>query len=92
MLARNYRVRQGEIDLVARRGDVMAFVEVKTRRGNAYGTPGEAVTYRKRARIRALAARYLQESGAHAAVLRFDVIEVRPAGAGLVVNHIEAAF
>ena len=92
VLARNYRVREGEIDLVARRGDVLAFVEVKTRRGHRFGIPAEAVTYRKQARIRMLARRYMQDAGVHADVLRFDVIEVEPGGDDLMIRHIEAAF
>jgi len=92
VLARNYRVREGEIDLIARRGRVLAFVEVKTRRGHAFGIPAEAVTYRKQARIRLLARRYLQDAAVHAEVLRFDVIEVEPNGNDLSVRHIEAAF
>jgi len=92
VLARNYRVREGEIDLVAKRGRVLAFVEVKTRRGHAFGIPAEAVTFRKQARIRLLARRFLQETAVHADVLRFDVVEVEPNGDELHVRHIEAAF
>lgn len=89
IVARNYRVREGEIDIVGRRGDVLAFVEVKTRRSRRFGSPAEAVTFRKQARIRRLARRWLQEGGERAPVVRFDVIEV---DAELRVRHIEAAF
>jgi putative endonuclease len=92
VVARNYRVREGEIDLIVRRDNVLAFVEVKTRSGRLFGTPGEAVTYRKRMRIRGLARRFLMETGTHAAILRFDVIEVAALEGGLSIRHIEAAF
>src|SRR2546429_9440159 len=58
---RNVRFREGEIDIVASRGGILAFVEVKTRRSAAFGSPAEAVTWRKQRRIRALATRYLSE-------------------------------
>jgi putative endonuclease len=93
IVARNWRVREGEIDVIARRGDVLVFCEVKTRRGDAYGEPFEAVTVRKQVRIRGLATRWLGVSGEHAEVLRFDVASVRPDGRGdWVVDLIEDAF
>lgn len=52
ILARNYRVRSGEIDIVAYRNGVLAFVEVKTRTGNTFGTPAEAVDEEKIKRFR----------------------------------------
>ena len=61
VLERNWRCREGEIDIVARDGDVLVVCEVKTRRSTTYGTPLEAVTYRKAARQRVLAARWLAE-------------------------------
>src|SRR5919106_435525 len=50
IVQRNYRCRQGEIDLIARRGRVLVFCEVKTRRTDMWGTPAEAVGFRKQAR------------------------------------------
>lgn len=93
VLARNWRVREGEIDVVARRAGTIAFCEVKTRRGNGFGIPAEAVTPRKRARLRGLALRWLQESDATADVLRFDVASVTPDGrGGWIVDLLEGAF
>ncbi|MCA1833856.1 MAG: YraN family protein [Actinomycetota bacterium] len=93
VVARNYRRREGEIDLIVRRDTTLAFVEVKTRRSDRFGTPGEAVTFRKAARIRLLARRFLLEHGAHADQIRFDVIEVtRFRGSASRVTHIEGAF
>jgi putative endonuclease len=93
IVARNWRVREGEIDVIARRRDVLVFCEVKTRRGDAYGEPFEAVTARKQLRIRALATRWLSVSGEHADLLRFDVASVRPDGRGdWLIDLIEDAF
>ncbi len=93
IVARNARVREGEVDIVARRDGVLVFVEVKTRRGLRFGTPAEAVTPRKAARIRILAARLIAERGLHAPEIRFDVIEVVPSAPGRArLVHIEGAF
>jgi len=59
---RNWRCPLGEVDIVAKDGDVLAFVEVKTRRGRQFGTPEEAITPAKQARLIELAAAYVQES------------------------------
>lgn len=61
IVARNWRCAAGEVDIVARRGPVWAFVEVRTRRGEGFGTPEESVTGRKRARIWAVAEQYMAE-------------------------------
>ncbi len=93
VLARNWRVREGEIDVIARRVRTIVFCEVKTRRGDAFGTPAEAVTFRKQARLRKLAVRWLAENAARADVLRFDVAAVKPDGrGGWSVDVLEAAF
>jgi putative endonuclease len=90
ILGRNVRCgRTGEIDIVAERGGVLAFVEVKTRTTDRFGTPGEAVTRQKQIRIRALARQYLMSARPRAAAIRFDVVEVRP---GPVVTHLEGCF
>ena len=87
-LAMNYRRRTGEIDIIARDGDTLVFIEVKRRTSLRYGRPAEAVTAAKRARIVATAALYLQEKGIDDAPVRFDVVELTPGR----VNHIENAF
>ena len=92
VIARNWRVRGGEIDLVARNGDTLVFCEVKTRRSAEFGLPFEAVTPRKQARIRALATQFLSQHDGSAANLRFDVASVRPSAHGWVVDVIESAF
>ena len=82
VLDRNWRVREGELDLVVRDAATIAFCEVKTRRGDAFGLPAEAVTVRKRRRLRMLAGRWLAAHDAGAGTLRFDVASVRPDGRG----------
>jgi putative endonuclease len=93
ILARNARCDRVEIDLVAARGDTVAFVEVKTRRGSAHGAPEEAVDWRKRRRLVRGAAAWLQASGVRARQIRFDVIvcELDARGAWQR-RHLVAAF
>lgn len=92
IVARNYRRREGEIDVIAGRDGTLAFVEVKTRRTSAFGSPAEAVTRRKQTRIRVLARHFLMETGIRVPHLRFDVIEVIPRGVVARIEHIEGAF
>jgi putative endonuclease len=93
LLDRNWRCREGELDIVAREGDALVFCEVKTRRAVGYGHPVEAVTPTKQRRLRVLAQRWLAAHDEHAPDLRFDVVGVlvqpgRPA----LVTHLRAAF
>ncbi len=74
--ARNWRCRQGELDLIVRRGRTIVFCEVKTRSSGAFGAPVEAVTRTKQARLRMLAARWLDEAPIRAMDIRFDVASV----------------
>ena len=76
VVSRNWRCRQGELDLVVRRGRTVVFCEVKTRTSTAFGAPVEAVTRAKQMRLRALAARWLEESTTPAGEIRFDVVSV----------------
>jgi putative endonuclease len=94
LLDRNWRCEHGELDAVMRdRGDVLVFVEVKTRRGDRFGAPAEAVGRAKVLRMRRLAAAWLAQSGIHPAEVRFDVVEVRPRRSGAAdVTHLPGAF
>jgi putative endonuclease len=93
IVARNWRCRSGEIDVVAAGPDLLVFCEVKTRRGHGYGTPAEAVTPAKRARLRQLAAAYLAAVEHPPCDVRFDVVAVHWArGRAPVVDHLEAVF
>ena len=92
ILERNYRCKQGEIDIIAQKCDVLVFIEVKTRRTLRYGTPGAAVDYKKQQRIIRSAAWYIRcrDVNMHC---RFDVVEVlsMPSGSAKI-NHIVNAF
>jgi len=77
IVARNWRCRDGELDLIVRRGRAFVFCEVKTRTSDAFGAPVEAVTKAKQVRLRHLAARWLGEhAGVRASEIRFDVASV----------------
>jgi putative endonuclease len=73
ILERNYRLRIGEVDIIARDGEDLVFIEVKTRRSKKFGSPFEAVDVRKQKKIFNIAAAYLQ--GKELPV-RFDVVAV----------------
>ena len=79
---RNFRCRFGELDIVARRNRELLFVEVKTRSGEGYGTPAEAVDARKQRHLTQAGAFFLQRFGLQHMDVRFDVIEVR-------IHHIQ---
>ncbi len=89
VIARNWRCRHGEIDLVAREGSTVVFIEVKTRRGQQFGGPLVAVTPQKVTRLRKLAAAWLQESGGHRGPIRIDVLGLhRHADGSFGVEHV----
>jgi len=93
VLDRNWRCREGELDIVARDGDALVFCEVKTRRGIGFGHPVESVTPQKQRRLRLLAQRWLAAHDEHAPDLRFDVVGVLVPSSGLPrVTHLPAAF
>ena len=76
VVQRNWRCKEGELDLVVRRGRDLVFVEVKARRTDRFGSPAEAVTPAKQRRLRTLAGRYLEITGARPSSLRFDVVAI----------------
>lgn len=82
VLLRNVRIGGGEIDLVCRHGNVLVFVEVKTRSSTAHGEPAEAVDAGKRARLVRAAYAYLEELGREDVTYRFDIVEVLAAARG----------
>ncbi len=92
LVARNWRCEVGELDLVARDGDCLAFVEVRTRRGEMLGSPEESVTSAKQARLIALAEAYVQAYD-WSGDWRIDVVAVEIDRHGQVVrlDHYENA-
>ena len=93
ILERNYRTPVGEIDIVARQRKLLVFVEVKTRRSNAFGTPQEAVGPRKQQQIIRTAQWYLQNLGETRLQPRFDVVAVLGRGNGAAeITHLVDAF
>lgn len=96
ILERNWRCVQGELDIVARDGQILVFVEVKTRSSSAYGDPAEAVSPAKADRLRTLALLWLAEhrvADTYWPHLRFDVVSVlRLAPGGPSVRHLKAVF
>lgn len=83
ILARNYRTRAGELDLIARDADGLAFVEVRARRGDTRGTPEESLTPRKRARLVAVAHEFLQAHSEYAeCAWRIDLVAIELDRAG----------
>ncbi len=93
VLSRNWRCRDGELDVVARRGQVLCFVEVKTRSGLAFGEPAEGVTWQKQRNLRLLAGRWLTATRPTGwSEIRFDVVAVLRTGEAPRVTHLEGAF
>ena len=89
----NYRSRWGEVDLIARRGPVWVFVEVRTRRSNAYGSPEESLTATKAQRLTYTAQHYLTSNALDSAETqwRIDLIAVHlgPGNRVLTIHHLE---
>ena len=88
ILGRNVRAGRNEIDIIAKKRKLIAFIEVKRRSGLGFGRPSEAVNFEKQRHIAQAAALYMQENGLENANIRFDVIEILPGE----LRHIEAAF
>ena len=88
IVERNWRCREGEIDLIVALANTVVFCEVKTRRSEAFGLPAEAVGWKKQRKIRTAASIWMQRSSVHPAVIRFDVASV----VQREVTVIEAAY
>ncbi len=76
IVVRNWRCREGELDIVARDGATLVFCEVKTRAGIGFGTPVDAITPVKQARLRRLVGAYLAEIGGHPGPIRLDAVGI----------------
>jgi putative endonuclease len=93
-IERNFRVPEGEIDLVMQDGDIVVFIEVKTRTSDSFGTPEESVSGAKRKRLLRAAWAFLQERERIDASWRIDVvaIEASPNWAIQRLDHYQSAF
>jgi putative endonuclease len=92
IVERNWRCPLGELDLVAARDGVLVLCEVKARTGSAFGSPVEAVTWRKQRKLRLLGEAYLRAAGARFPTIRFDVAAVTLGTASVEVEVYEGAF
>lgn len=88
----NYRTKGGEIDIVAKERGELIFIEVKTKRGEDYGPPEEAVDHRKREKLSQLAMTYIAEKNLFDMPARFDVVAVDLTGLRPKVRVIKDAF
>ena len=93
IIARNFRIRSAEIDIIAQKDDTIIFVEVKARSNIRHGLPVEAVTFRKQQKIIAAASIFLQDDKFADCACRFDVVEVYFIGERIEeIHYIENAF
>jgi putative endonuclease len=92
IVERNYRFGHREIDVIARRGSLVIFVEVKGRRGHAWGHPLEAINARKRLEIQRVAAQWVARFGQSGQTYRFDAIAVTGSGEQATLAHTEDAW
>ncbi len=93
VLSRNWRCRDGELDLIATDGERLIVCEVKTRSGTGYGEPSEGVTPAKAARIRRVAAAWLRTYRVGWCEVRFDVLAILcPQDGPVTVEHLQGAF
>lgn len=86
ILERNYRIHIGEIDIIAREGQTVCFVEVKYRSNGKYGRPGEAVTPKKQKTIIKVSEYWLLEHRLYNCYRRYDVIEITGGNISLIRN------
>lgn len=93
IVARNFRIRSAEIDIIAQSGSIIVFIEVKARSSIRHGLPSEAVNLRKQKKIIEAASVFLQDEKYCDCACRFDVVEIYLRGEHVEeINHIETAF
>lgn len=92
IVERNYSKRIGEIDIIARDGECLVFVEVKTRRSNRYGSPFDAVNFRKQQQVSRVALEYMTQQRCLEVPVRFDVVAVHLQGQSPRLELIKNAF
>lgn len=97
ILETNFRCPEGETDIVARDGDCLVFIEVRTKSGRQFGTPEESITAVKKRRLRAVASRYLEGLPSYPQLWRIDVVAIeldrsgKPRRIELIKNAVEEA-
>lgn len=91
IISRNYKTPIGEIDIIAKDGEILVFVEVKTRSDNSFGYPFEAVNAKKQQKLKNLALFYLKKQKKNYPV-RFDVLSIRINNSKKEIEHIKDAF
>lgn len=92
ILETNYRTRQGEIDIIARDGDTIVFIEVKARTSDRFGNPKGAVTFQKQRKISMVALQYLKETKQSDVKARFDVVSISSQTNPPAIEVIKNAF
>lgn len=92
VVAHRFRTGHRDIDLIVRRGNEVAFVEVKARRGEQFGSPVEAVHFRKRRELGRSARIWVDRHGSDTLQYRFDVVGILVSGQTVRVRHIPNAF
>ena len=92
VIERRYRTRSGELDIIARQGDYLVFVEVKARQNGSFGDPEEAVTLQKQQRMVWMATDYLTRNGLREVACRFDVVGINTATDPPAITVIADAF
>ncbi len=92
ILERNYRFGKGEIDIIAKQGETLVFIEVKTQKHGDFGDPIYWINRRKQRQIGMIAKGYLYEKDIDEHDCRFDVITLTWEKGAYVINHIEDAF
>lgn len=89
---RNFHCRYGEVDVVAEKGELLCFVEVRMRSSNLFGDPAMTVSRAKQGKIVQTAFLYLSQFGVRDRMIRFDVVSVLGRGPKAHLEHIPSAF
>jgi putative endonuclease len=92
ILDRRFRTRCGELDIVAKDGNVFVFIEVKARSGCRFGSPFESLTWQKRQRLSSMAESYLFLKRLSGVACRFDVVSIVESQSGCTIELIRGAF
>jgi putative endonuclease len=92
IVEKNYRCKSGEIDIIIKKDNLVAFVEVKTRTSMVYGEPVESINNIKTDKIRKVADFYLAINGIENCQIRFDVVLIQKVERKIIISHIKNAF